>query len=87
MTGNYLKELFGNYLYHSYIYYRLGESLIEDTQYDLTCKILLDNYNNFEHRYKYLITQDDLAAGTGFGIDYPFELINYYETRFNGDKV
>lgn len=69
-----LKSAFANYLILSYAYYKLNKSLVSDGQFDLLCKTLLDNFDSFEHKYKHLVTKDDLEAGTGFAIQYPTEL-------------
>lgn len=61
-----LGKMLQKYLYCSYAYYILDESVIHDTEYDNIAKILLNNYNKFEHPHKYLVTIDDLEAGTLF---------------------
>jgi NAD-dependent DNA ligase len=59
------------YLMYSYAYYKEGESLIEDAEFDQMCKDLLDNWDKIEHYHKHLIDLDSLRAGTGYAIQYP----------------
>ena len=54
------------YLMASYLYYHLDESLITDGDYDALAKLLLENYDVIEHRHKYLISKEDLRAGSCF---------------------
>ena len=63
------------YLIHSYLYYKLNEPVISDTEYDMLCKELLNS--GVEHP---LISKEDLAAGTGYSIaEYPSEIIKEAE--------
>lgn len=87
MIESELKKMFGEYLYYSYIYYKHATSLISDEEYDIMCHTLLEYFDKFKHRYKNLITIDDLNAGTGFAIHYPPDLINYYENRYATYKL
>ena len=59
------------YLMYSYAYYKEGESLIEDAQFDQMCKDLIDNWDKIEHYHKHLIDLDSLRAGTGYALQYP----------------
>ncbi len=56
------------YLIYSYAYYILDKSLVTDAQFDGLAKILLEHYDDFEHRHKHLISKDDLIAGTLYGL-------------------
>ena len=58
------------YLMASYLYYQRDISLISDAEYDEMCRDILENYPRIEHRHKYLVDVDALAAGTGFQIDW-----------------
>ena len=45
-------------------------------------KRLLEEWDNFEHQHKYLLTKEDLQAGTAFKIkakDYPDMIVNAAE--------
>ena len=47
---------------------------MSDEDYDMMCKVLLDNYDTIEHPHKHLIDKESLRAGTGFNLkesDYP----------------
>lgn len=62
------------FLMASFTYYHLGRSLIPDEKFDKICVFLLENWDNFEHQHKHLITKADLEAGTAFTLkwsDYP----------------
>lgn len=57
-------HLIHHYLLASYCYYQMDESPLTDPAFDLLCKRLLELFDTFEHPHKYLITKDDLTAGT-----------------------
>ena len=62
------------YLMASYLYYLKDISLLQDHEYDLVCKEILERWDNIDHSHKELISKDDLRAGTGFSLkeeDYP----------------
>lgn len=62
------------YLMASYLYYIRFTSVIEDTEYDKLAKRLLKDFDKVEHQHKYLVTEDDLRAGTLYSLkdsDYP----------------
>ncbi len=62
------------YLMGSYAYYILNETIMPDVEYDMISKELLEGYDTFEHRHKYLISKDDLQAGSLYHIkeaEYP----------------
>lgn len=67
--------LYSRFLMASYTYYILDEeSRWSDNQYDKVCKRLQDEWDNFEHRHKYLVRQEELSAGTAYFIrekEYP----------------
>lgn len=64
-------QVFAEYLYHSYLYYKLHMPLLPDDKYDQFCTYLLSNWGEVSHRYRKLVSLDDLAAGTGYAIQYP----------------
>ena len=71
-----------DYLIHSYLYYKLNESIISDTEYDALCKNLLADWDNISNKYKHLVSPGDLLAGTGYSIaEYPEEIIKKAELR------
>ena len=74
------EEIFETYLSNSYKYYKnTGDDVTwSNTEYDYWCRKLLESWDYWEHEYKYLITKDDLKAGTGFMINYPQELIDAF---------
>ena len=58
------------YLMFSYLYYEKNISLIEDTEFDKLCQILLEKYDSVEHMHKHLVSKESLTAGTGYDIVY-----------------
>lgn len=64
------------YLLHSYLYYELDTSIIEDYEFNSICKFLLENFDSIEHMHKHLIDKDSLKANTGYTLVYP-EIIKY----------
>lgn len=62
MSGN----LISRFLVHSYLYYRLDDSIITDSEFDQLCRSILHNWDTIEHPHKFLITTEDLQAGTGY---------------------
>ena len=71
------------FLMCSYQYYHRYNSLISDTEYDMLAKSLLKNYDEWQdHIHSYLVTKDDLKAGTLFAIrreNYPQMVIQASE--------
>lgn len=74
-----LKGLYADYLFFSYLYYKKHTPLISDEVFDAICKELLANWEEVEHRFKYLTTKGDLEAGTGYAIIYPNGMIAAFE--------
>ena len=62
------------YLVHSYLYYRLDDSVITDEEFDTLCKELLKRISNgndeIPNEFKELISKDALDAGTGHSVVY-----------------
>lgn len=63
-------HLVPQYLIHSMLYYQLGDSVIEDTEFDDLCHTLLDHWEEINHPHKRFLTMEDLVAGTGFGLSF-----------------
>jgi NAD-dependent DNA ligase len=61
-------KLLQKFLMASFLYYQMNRSPISDCEFDQVCQDLLAEWDNFEHQHKYLVTPDDLRAGTGFAI-------------------
>lgn len=58
----------------SLLYYNYHISAISDEEYDQLARELLAGWDTFEHQHKYLVTKEDLQAGTLYllGVnDYP----------------
>lgn len=65
-------KLLQTFLMSSYLYYKHDVSPIPDEKFDRVCQHLAKLWDTFEHQHKYLVTKDDLEAGTGYAIkDYP----------------
>ena len=80
MKREQLNKLYGYYLMASYLYYQLDlECQWSDHEYDHVCRVLLDNWDKWDHRLKDLCNKELLAAGSGFSIQswqYPYGLID-----------
>lgn len=60
------------WLMSSYLYYERYVNVLTDPEFDKLSRYLLNNWDTFDHPHKYLVTEDDLRAGTGFAIrEYP----------------
>jgi len=72
LGGMGLPQLYVRYLMSSFLYYK-GFPIIPytDYQFDMVCKRLLVEWDNFEHMHKSLTTKEDLRAGTGYAIEFP----------------
>ena len=69
-----VNKLTGQYLIHSYLYYRLYQSIIPDELFDKMCVLLERHYDSITHPHKHLVSLESLRAGTGFNLaqdDYP----------------
>ena len=64
------------YLMFSYLYYKDNTSLIDDTEYDLLCKTLLEKFDEVEHIHKHRIDKSSLTAGTGYDIMYNNRIVS-----------
>lgn len=59
----------------SWIYYSKPHMtpLLSDSCFDILCKSTLERFDKIEHRFKHLITEEDLKAGSLFSLgDYNF---------------
>ena len=52
------------------LYYQLGDSVIEDTEFDDLCHTILDHWDEINHPHKRFLTKEDMVAGTGFGLSF-----------------
>ena len=60
------------YLISCYLYYKEDKAVLLDSEFDLVCQRLLDEWDDIVHWHKELINKDDLIAGTGYAIkNYP----------------
>ena len=81
LTNN-LGRLFQVFLVASYAYYKRYASILPDEQYDKIAKILLTHWDDFEHPHKYLVTKEDLEAGTLYATkNYPKIIIHCAELQ------
>ncbi|MGL4819730.1 MAG: DNA ligase LigA-related protein [Bacilli bacterium] len=72
-TESHVLRVTKQFLVHSYIYYKLDDSIIDDSMYDEICKELF-SYKPYVKQYKDLIDPLD-ESGSGFYIlDYPPEI-------------
>ena len=68
-----LRMIFARYLMASFLYYIWDEqSPWSDEEYDRNARLLLVQWDNWEHQHKYLINKEDLGCGTLYMLrDYP----------------
>lgn len=67
-----LRQMLQKYLMASYCYYIRYHSVMPDAEYDQMAMILLKHWDEFDHQHKYLVTKEDLKAGTLYSVtDYP----------------
>jgi len=60
------------YLMSCYLYYKRNLNVLSDEQFDMLCLYLLETWDEITHPHKTLITKEDLEAGTGYSIRYPY---------------
>jgi hypothetical protein len=72
-------QLIAHFLMASYLYYHFDLSVIKDTEFDRICVRLREVFPQIQHPHKYLITEGDLIAASGFAIPlkkYPLMVCN-----------
>lgn len=69
-TQTYSRAYVSYYLMASYLYYERHVSLLSDALYDDICKVLLRDFDKFDHDHMALLDRDLLAAGSGYSLDY-----------------
>ncbi len=86
-----IRQKIRQFLIHSFLYYRLDDSIISDRQYDLLCKDLkrlLEEHPNSEVQYRELVEPLLGSEASGFSIRcYPPPIISsalhlLYQKRF-----
>lgn len=70
LTDDEVLDLTRLYLVTSFLYYKCDYDLVPDTVYDIWCKTLLENHDRVPDKYTPIIEKDQLAAGTGFAINW-----------------
>ena len=80
------------YLMSSYLYYKEDKAVLLDSEFDLVCQRLLDEWDDIVHWHKELINKDDLSAGTGYAIGkYPnrvkYAALSFYSKYGRKDIV
>jgi len=74
MQGLTTGQVLQRFLMCSYMYYIKSKAVLPDEEYDQMAKRLLKEWDTFEHPHKYLVTKEDLEAGTLYALkesDYP----------------
>lgn len=56
------------WLMSNYAYRIDADPIISDNCYDELCRILLEKFDDLEHPHKHLVTKEDLACGSDFGV-------------------
>lgn len=62
------KQALQKYLMASYLYYIRYQSVMPDSEYDALAKQLLEQWDTFDHAHKFLVTPEDLKAGTLYSL-------------------
>ncbi len=62
------------YLMASYAYYVEDDPIFNDSFYDNLSRIFKEEWENINHFHKYLVSLDDLSAGTYLG-EYPKRVV------------
>lgn len=52
----------------SWLYYRHDISVITDHTFDWVCRELALRWSEVNHRHKHFLTEEDVAAGSGYAI-------------------
>lgn len=83
------KSMIGWLLMASWLYYHKPnmEPILGDTTFDKAAKWLYEHFDEVDHKYKSLITKDDLKAGSLYSIgsyDYPLPIIHIAELLSEG---
>lgn len=68
-----------HFLMASFLYYCKDISILQDTEYDALAKELLANWDDFDHQHKYLVTKEDLLAGSLYNLreeKYPLMVVS-----------
>ena len=66
-----INKLISDFMIYSYAYYKLGESLISDAEFDGICEKIKSNYNEITHPHKKLIDNLNVYSGYYLGNRYP----------------
>lgn len=59
------------YLMASYAYYVEDDPFLPDAAFDMLAELMIEHWDQIEHRHKHMITLDDLRAGTLLRRDFP----------------
>lgn len=82
--------LMSSAIYYHGQYYHHRPSPISDSEFDLICEFARQNWGRIHHHHKHLITPEDLAAGTLYGLtweDYPLRVRSAAYAWMAGDIV
>ncbi len=76
-----IQQKIRQYLVHSFLYYKLDESLISDSNFDRICKdvtkLITDNLDNDSLPFRNLVNSNLTETSSGFSIsNYPPEIVS-----------
>lgn len=74
-----------HYLVHSYLYYQLDHSVIDDASYDKLARRVDEEWENIQHRHRNHIQREYLRT-TGFALTYPLHAINTAKMIYEQSK-
>ena len=58
------KSVIGWIILASYCYYQRDENILSDEAFDKMCKYVLGNWTVIDHKFKYLMSEEDMKAGS-----------------------
>ena len=71
------------YLMSSYLYYKKDKHVLSDTDFDIICKRLVDEWDTCDHIHKKFLDKGALKAGTGHTNEYNNRIIGGAEYWYN----
>jgi len=81
-----INRAYKHWLMCSYLYYELDVNVINDDEFNMLSRYLLDNYNHITDMYKHLVTKDNFKSSTGYDIKYPTMIKHLAIDYYNGFK-
>jgi len=77
VPGVYGDDPMREYLIHSYLYYKTGDTILSDQAFDELCAWILKNYDKIDSEWKPLVEKGALKCSTYLKGHYPSVIILY----------